>query len=111
MRIENPVAKNNRRFTGRQDARNAGKVIEIAREKASGNNRAQNRRNRRKYRRADRRLVISTRKSKSPATERRRAHTSETRISAIAHSAAERTRKKKGSRYSRRAAVAARRVI
>ncbi len=39
----------------------------------------------------------------SPAAERRRAYTSKTRISAVAHSSAERTSIKKRSRYSRRA--------
>ena len=44
---------------------------------------------------------IGTHKNKSPAAERRRAHRSKTRISAIAHSSAGRTLKKR-SRYSRR---------
>src|SRR5262249_53770524 len=42
-------------------------------------------------------------KNKSPAAERRRAHTSETRISAIAHLSAERTLKEKALPLSRRA--------
>ena len=44
---------------------------------------------------------------KLPIAERRRAHTSKTRISAIAHPSVERTSKKR-SRYSRRAAKDAR---
>ena len=60
-----------------------------------GKNRAKNNGNRRTSGRVlTHRLVISTpHKNKSPAAERRRAHTSKTRISTIAHPSAERTLK------------------
>jgi hypothetical protein len=61
----------------------------------NGKNNAQGNGNSRKSGRVlTHRLVISTpQKKQSPAAERRRAHTSKTRISAIAHRSAERTLK------------------
>jgi hypothetical protein len=46
QKTEKGHVKNNRRFTGRPDAPNTGKVIEIAKENANEKNRARNSGNR-----------------------------------------------------------------
>jgi hypothetical protein len=90
-----PVVEKYRRSTGRLGTPNTGKVIEIAKEKTNCKKQGAE-----QWKQAEIQAragaspgQIDVPQKQSPAAERRRAHTSKTRISAIAHPLAERTLK------------------